>query len=179
VELDHRRAEADGGGDLAGVGLDEQADPDPGLAERATKGRRWLSWPAASSPPSVVRSSRFSGTMQAACGRWRSAISSISSVAAISRFRGTVSFSISREMSSSRIWRRSSRRWAVMPSAPACGGGEGGANRIGMIAAARVPDGRDMIDVDAEAQVPRHAAFRLPGFSTGTAASSGGRFCGS
>jgi hypothetical protein len=40
VELDHRRAEADGGRDLAGVGLDEQADPDPASPRRATKGRR-------------------------------------------------------------------------------------------------------------------------------------------
>ena len=43
-----------------------------------------------------------------------------------------------------------------------------------MIAAARVPDGRDVIDVDAEAQLPGHAAARLPGFTAGIAASSGG-----
>ena len=33
--------------------------------------RRWLCPPTMSSPPSVVRSSRFSGTRQAACGRMR------------------------------------------------------------------------------------------------------------
>ena len=54
------------------------------------------------------------------------------------------------------------------------GRGEGGADRIGMRAAARVPDGRDMVDIDAEAKVGAHAAFRLPGFSGGMAASSGG-----
>ena len=32
------------------------------------------------------------------------------------------------------------------------GGGEGGADRIGMSAAARVPDRRDMVDIDAEAE---------------------------
>ena len=51
------------------VGLDEHGDADARVAQRA---RRWASsrlcWPAASMPPSVVRSSRFSGTMQAACG---------------------------------------------------------------------------------------------------------------
>jgi hypothetical protein len=44
--------------------------------------------PATSSPPSVVRSSRRSGTMQAACGPWASAMPCISSVAAISKFSG-------------------------------------------------------------------------------------------
>ena len=39
-------------------------------------------------------------------------------------------------------------------------GGEGGADRIGMRAAARVPDRRDMVDVDAEAEVA--GSRRLP-----------------
>ncbi len=60
----------------------------PASPSAATIGCRRLCWPAASMPPSVVRSSRRSGTMQAACGRWRSAIDSISSVAAISRLSG-------------------------------------------------------------------------------------------
>jgi hypothetical protein len=52
--------------------------------------------------------------------------------------------------------------------------GEGGADRIGMLAAPRVSDGRDMVDVDPEAQPTlslreSHAAFRLPGFSAGMA----------
>ncbi len=55
-------------------------------------------------------------------------------------------------MSSSEIWRRSSRRWAVMPSAPACAASARGAHRIGIPAAARVPDGGDVVDIDAEAQ---------------------------
>ena len=48
------------------------------------------------------------------------------------------------------------------------------ADRIGMIAAARVPDGRDMVDIDAEAEGAGHAAARLPGLIAGIAASSGG-----
>ena len=43
----------------------------------------------------------------------------ISSVAAISKFSGLSISALSRAMSSSRMWRRSSRRCAVMPSAPA------------------------------------------------------------
>ena len=48
------------------------------------------------------------------------------------------------------------------------------AHRIGMIAAARVPDGRDVVDVDAEAEAAGQAAARLPGLIAGIAASSGG-----
>ena len=57
---------------------------------------------------------------------------------------------------------------------------QGGADRVRIGAAARVPDRRDMVDVDAEAEPARscrsaHAAtLRLPGFSAGMAASSGG-----
>ena len=61
------------------------------------------------------------------------------------------------------------------------GRGERGAHRIGMVAAARVPDRRDMVDIDPEAEgrsraldQARDGAFRLPGFSAGSAASSGG-----
>ena len=50
------------------------------------------------------------------------------------------------------------------------------AHRIGMIAAARIADGRDVIDVHAEAQGWSRASSqaRLPGLVTGMAASSGG-----
>ena len=54
------------------------------------------------------------------------------------------------------------------------GGDVGGSHRIGMGPAARVPDRRDVIDVDAEAELARHAAARLPGLTAGMAASSGG-----
>ena len=43
----------------------------------------------------------------------------MSSVAAISKFNGFEISAFSRAMSASRMWRRSSRRCAVMPSAPA------------------------------------------------------------
>jgi hypothetical protein len=48
-----------------------------------------------------------------------SEIRSMSGVAAISKFSGFEISAFSRAMSSSRMWRRSSRRCAVMPSAPA------------------------------------------------------------
>jgi hypothetical protein len=43
-----------------------------------------------------------------------------------------------------------------------------------MVSAARVPDGRDMVDIDAEAESVAQAAARLPGLTAGMAASSGG-----
>jgi hypothetical protein len=53
------------------------------------------------------------------------------------------------------------------------------AHRIGMVAAARVPDRRDMVDIDAEAEVAGHVqAFRLPGLTASVAASSGWQFIG-
>ena len=47
------------------------------------------------------------------------------------------------------------------------------AHRVGMVPSARVADGRDVVDVDPEAQGAGQAA-RLPGLVTGTAASSAG-----
>jgi hypothetical protein len=43
-----------------------------------------------------------------------------------------------------------------------------------MVAAARVSNGRDVIDVDAEAQSLGQAAARLPGLIAGMAARSAG-----
>ncbi len=53
------------------------------------------------------------------------------------------------------------------------------AHWIGILAAARIPDRRHMVDIDAEASFSRskgiaQAAARLPGFTAGMAASSGG-----
>src|SRR4249919_788893 len=50
-----------------------------------------------------------------------------------------------------------------------------GPDRVGVRPAARVPDRRDMIDVDAETQALAHAATRLPGLTAGILASSSGR----
>ena len=141
----------------------------PASASAATMGFRRANWPTTSMPPSVVRSSRFSGTMQAACGRALSAMASISSVAAISRLSGMFSSRDSRAMSSSEICRRSSRRWAVMPSAPASCASMRGAHRIGIVAAARVAHGGDVIDIDAEAK--RLHGRLLSGQSSGYPAS--------
>ena len=91
----------------------------PAARSAAIRGPSSARWPAASRPPSVVRSARRSGTRQAACGRVRTAISIISGVAAISRLSGLSMPALRRAISSSLMWRRSSRRCAVMPSAPA------------------------------------------------------------
>jgi len=70
---------------------------------------------------------------------------------------------------------------AKMGGDPVCSGlcrNERRANRIGVIAAARVPDRRDVVDVDAEAEPAAQAAARLPGFTAGMCASSGGNSSG-
>ena len=176
MEFDHRGAEAQGGVDLALAGLDEQADPDARprsggrrTAADARAGRRRRARPRWSAPRA------FRARCRRRWGGGASAIASISSVAAISRFSGRSISAISRSMSSSVMWRRSSRRWAVIPSAPASAATMRGAHRIGEIAAARIPDGRDMVDVDAEAErCCVMQAARLPGLTAGIAASSGG-----
>ena len=71
-----------------------------------------------SSPPSVVSSCRFSGTRQHAAGFRREQIATISSVTAISMFSRYPEEARS-SRSASFICRRSSRRCAVMPEAPA------------------------------------------------------------
>ena len=70
MDLDHRRAERRRRLDLLGIGGDEQRHPDAGRAQlRDHRARADRAGPATSRPPSVVRSSRRSGTRQAACGR--------------------------------------------------------------------------------------------------------------
>ena len=92
----------------------------PASTSRRTKGSRWL-WRARDVEPA------FGGALLALLGHQAggmglvacSAIASISSVAAISRLSGRSISRLRRSMSRSEIWRRSSRRCAVMPSAPA------------------------------------------------------------
>ena len=71
VELDHGRAGGAGSLHDLDLRLHEQRHPDALPASSWMAGRRWTWAPTMSSPPSVVRSSRFSGTRQAACGRMR------------------------------------------------------------------------------------------------------------
>ena len=77
----------------------------PSRVSSSTNGFKALNRPTTSRPPSVVRSVRFSGTRQQACGRILSAISSIGSVAAISKLSGFEIDALRRTMSSSRMCR--------------------------------------------------------------------------
>ena len=58
----------------------------------------------------------------------------------------------SASISASEMWRRSSRRWAVIPSAPASSAWRAARRGSGWAPAASVPDGRHVVDVDAQAQ---------------------------
>src|SRR4029079_16586656 len=109
------RAEASTCGSSASMKTDVTI---PASDRRAIAARSLVSWPATSSPPSVVISSRPSGTSIAISGRNRHAMSTISDVAAISRLSLIWTRSRSLRTSSSWMCRRSSRRCTVMPSAP-------------------------------------------------------------
>ena len=90
----------------------------PDAASRAMMPASRVSSPATSSPPSVVTSRRPSGTSIAVSGLSAHAMPTISSVAAISRLSLMCTSSRRRRTSSSWMWRRSSRKCTVMPSAP-------------------------------------------------------------
>jgi len=76
------------------------------------------SCPSTSKPPSVVNSCLFSGTRQTACGLIRSAISCISSVIAISKFRRVLGSILIASTSASLICRLSSLRCVVIEATP-------------------------------------------------------------
>ena len=89
------------------------------LACRAvTMGRNSSILPATSKPPSVVISSRRSGTKHTKSGFRLSANSSMEAVAPISKFSGKGISARTARASASCMWRRSSRTCRVMESAP-------------------------------------------------------------
>ena len=109
-----------------------------------------------------MRSARRSGTMQAACGRTLQAIATISAVAAISRLSG---FVMTRLEPRDVVIDDVAAIFAQMRGDAVGAGSDrdlGGLHRIGMLAAARIAHGGDVIDVDAEAERSgsRHADLR-------------------
>ena len=185
VELDDRRLEADRRLDLARIGLDEQADPDVGAGEALDEGHQVIVLarrvePALGGPLLALLGDEAGGVgpvakrdLEHLLGRRHLEVEGdgqpghqlgnvlVADVAAVFAKMGGD------------------------PVGAGLGGEQGGPDRIGKIAAARVPDRRDMVDIDSEAEdwvIPRgarQAAFRLPGFSAGRAASSGGSASGS
>jgi len=120
VKFHGLRADAMGRVDLSELGVDERADFDFGGIELGDDALEPLDIGGYISPPSVVISSRLSGTRQTSSGLNLSACLVIPAVAAISRLRGIEMARERRRTSVSWIWRRSSRRWTVMAWAPAC-----------------------------------------------------------
>ncbi len=156
VNLDHRRAEFDRRLDLRRLRADEQRDADAGMLERVHDRRQMRALTGGVEPA-------FGGALGALlrhqADRMRPRLERDARPSRRSPpFRNSAacrSRPSAARMSSSRIWRRSSRRCAVMPSHAGGDGQLGGAHRIGMAPAARVADGGDVIDVDAEAQRKR------------------------
>ena len=121
----------------------------PAAPSRATIGASRSCCPTTSSPPSVVSSSRLSGTMQTACGRGAARSPHLGGRRHLEVERDRQLGRQPRDVASG-IWRRSSRRCAVMPSAPASARAPRAPDRDSR--ATRVPHGRDVVDVDAESQ---------------------------
>ena len=80
---------------------------------------KWSLFNATSSPPSVVSSCLFSGTIVATSGFISRAILTISCVAAISKLSFVFTISFNNRKSRSCICLLSSLRWTIIPSAPA------------------------------------------------------------
>ena len=156
MNFDHRSAQIRGHLDLPRLGGDEQRHPYAGIVQLCDEGRqaRCAGRPRRGRPRwSVLRGARAPGRPHAAWSQVPSPASP--SVAAISKFSGFEISAFNRAMSSSRMWRRSSRRCAVMPSAPASIAGKSRAHRIGIAAGPRVAQGGDVIDIDSETQRER------------------------
>ena len=153
VKLHDRRAEALRRVELAAVRLDEQRDADARLAELAHEALQVIV-PAGRVEPAfggalLAPLRHDAGGMRPMPERDRQ------------HLVGRRHLEIERQrdqsvhqplMSLSVMCRRSSRRCAVMPSAPACSAISAARTGSGSAPAARVPHGRHMVDVDAETE---------------------------
>ena len=91
----------------------------PAARSAATASLTAARFATTSRPPCVVSSCGCSGTSVTWSGRMRAAIPVISAVAAISMLSLVDTTCRSSSTSRSLMWRRSPRRWTVMPCAPA------------------------------------------------------------
>ena len=151
VQLDGVGAEVGGGLDLPQVGIEEQADDNAGVLEPVDHlARRDPAGRAMSSPPSVVTSSRRSGTSVAWSG----------SDAAGDVEHLVVAGHLQVQLHGDRL--AQDRQVAVLDVAailaqverdavgPAQFGQRGRPDRVGLVGPPRLPDGRHVVDVDAE-----------------------------
>ena len=124
----------------------------PASFSRAMNGASALCWPTTSSPPSVVSSSRRSGTRHTACGLVASAIRSMS----VGRRHLEIQRLGDLGLQPRHVLVADMAAVLAQMRGDAVGAGldrdQRGAHRIGMSAAARVAQGRDVVDVDAKAQ---------------------------
>ena len=120
VELDHRRAEPDRRLDLARVGLDEQADADVGVAQPGDESAQMVVLPGGVEPA-------LGGPLLALLGDDAGGVRAVAQ-RDLEHLLGRRHLEVERDgraapsagrYRSSVMWRRSSRRWAVIPSAPA------------------------------------------------------------
>jgi hypothetical protein len=178
VELDHRRAEPQRGFELALVGSDEQADADAGVLEPRDDRLQVVVLPGGVEPT-------LGGALLALLGHDAGRMRAVPE-RDLDHLVGRRHLEVERQVGGFLdapqvlVADVAAVVAQVRGDAVAADAGDdlGGAHRIGMVAAARVADRGDVIDVDAETEPLRvrlGAHFlRLPGFTAGIAASSGG-----
>ena len=171
VELDDRRAEADRSLDLGRVGLDEQADADVRGAELVDIISKLIVLPGRVE-------AAFGGPLLALFGDDAGGVGAVGQ-RDFEHFLGRRHFEVQRdfEPGHERVDIGVGDVPPVLaqmggdPVGAGRGGGEGGADRIGVRPAARVPDRRDMIDIDAKAEgavkAPSRKEFRAQSINIG------------
>ena len=183
VELDDRRAEANRRLDLGGIGLDEQADADAGSAQSFALRGKMMALAGGVEPA-------LGGPLLALLGDDAGGMRPV--------LEGDRKHLLGRrhlEIERHRQFGREAGNVLIGDVPPVLaqmggdtvgaglGGEQAGAHRVGIACPPRVPDRRDMVDIDPEAEptiriradVAAHAAARLPGLMGGIAASSGGK----
>ena len=177
VQLDDRRAEADRRIDLRRIGLDEQRDAHPRLAQLRDDGRQALELPRRVDP---ALGRAFLALFGDDARRVRAVLQRDRE-----HFVGRRHLQIERHGQAGREPRdivvgdvpailTQMRGDAVRPRLDRQ---QRRPHRVGIPRPARIAHRRDVIDVDAETQMPGHAA-RLPGLIAGIASSSGGKASG-
>ena len=169
VELHDRRTQDYRRFHLRGRGLDEQADPDTRRTKRLDHRRQGLTVP-------VGIESTLGGALLPPLGHDTGGVRAVAQ-RDLDHLVGRRHLQIERQLNG----RHQPGDVRIRDMAPvlaqmrgdAVGAGArrqfSRAQRIGMVAAARIAHGGDMIDVDAQAKLGAHAAARLPGLIAGIA----------
>ncbi len=178
MQLHHLRAGRGGGGDLGRVGLDEQGDADPGLAERACGVGDAV---MAAQHIEAALGGQLLAPLRHQAGGVGPVIQGDGQHLLGDRHFQVQRLAALQAQGGQLIDVGVGDVPAVLAQVrgdPVGAGGDGDlgrAQRLGIAFAAGVPDGRHVVDVHAKADAAHAESLLLPGSSTGRAASSGGK----